>query len=124
MRRLIKHQLMRFLVVGVMNTGFSYLIYAMFLQAGLNFALANFFSMVCSILFSFKTQGRLVFANAENRLFKRYIVSWSCLYLFNITIIYLLGRAGVNPYLGGALALAPVIAMSYFLQKLWVFNAS
>jgi putative flippase GtrA len=39
-------QLLRFLVVGVLNTGFSYGVYALGLYVGMRYELANLLSLV------------------------------------------------------------------------------
>jgi putative flippase GtrA len=56
-----KTHIIRFVVVGLLNTGFSYLIYAALLHVGLGYQTANLMALVIGVLFSFKTQGRLAF---------------------------------------------------------------
>src|SRR5690242_21327465 len=57
---------LRFVLVGVMNTAFSYLVYALALLVGLNYALASLIAVVAGVFFSFRTQGTLVFGNARS----------------------------------------------------------
>lgn len=116
--------LVRFLLVGVLNTGFSYLIYAVLLFFGLGYQLANFLALVVGILFSFKTQGRLVFGNTDNRLLGRFIVSWTLIYIVNIGIINRLMVFGFDAYVAGALALPVSAMLSYLIQQYIVFRKS
>lgn len=117
-------QFCRFVGVGVMNTGFSYLIYALGLALGLHYALANLTAMVTGILFSFKSQGRLVFDNRDGSLLWKFAGFWFCIWLFNIGLIALLTRyAKLDAYLAGAVALLPVTLISFFVQKYFVFGA-
>jgi putative flippase GtrA len=114
----------RFVVVGVVNTAFSYAIYALLLYFGLNYAFANLTALVIGILFSFKTQGALVFANSENRRIFRYVLVWTFLYAFNIFVISQCIQLGFNSYVSGALAIPFTTLLSYVAQKRFVFRPS
>ncbi len=115
-------QFIRFLIVGTINTGFSYGLYSLFLFLGLEFKIASLFSLIISIIFSFTTQGRLVFKNNNNRLFFRFAFCWLLIYFFNIFLIGKLIAYGFNAYESGAIALIPVTLFSYFVQKIVVFR--
>jgi putative flippase GtrA len=117
-------QVFRFVLVGVLNTSFSYLIYAAFLFVGLGYQLANFLALVVGILFSFKTQGHLVFDNPDNRLLGRFVLSWAAIYLCANTVIGQIIAFGYDPYTAGALALPVTVALSYLTQKYFVFRQS
>jgi len=121
MTRLLIPQFFRFLLVGGMNTGFSYGLYALFLWLGMHFVVANGFAFVISLLFSFRTQGTLVFSNRDTRLLPRFVAVWVVIFLFNIALIGGFMRLGLTSYVAGAVALLPVILLSYMLQKFVVF---
>ena len=115
-------QAIRFILVGVVNTTFSYLIYAGLLFVGLSYQLANFLAVVVGILFSFKTMGHLVFRNNSNRLLGRFVLSWAAIY---VCVIFLLGRImalGFDAYAAGAMVLPFSAALSYLSQKYFVFR--
>lgn len=114
----------RFILVGGLNTGFSYLVYAGLLFVGLGYALANFLALVTGILFSFKTQGNFVFHNPDNRLLGRFILSWALIYLCTITLIGRLVALDLDAYSAGALALPVSVILSYLTQKYFVFRQS
>ena len=115
-------RVIRFLVVGVLNTAFSYSIYALLLFVGLSYQLANFGSLVLGILFSFKTQGHFVFRNADNRLLGRFVLCWILIYVCNIAVIGRIMAFGIDAYSAGALALPITILLSYIIQKYFVFR--
>lgn len=119
-----RYQLIRFLIVGFLNTGFSYLIYAAFLFLGFGYQIANLIALVVGILFSFRTQGHLVFKNTDNSLFGRFLLSWVLIYGVTILIIGQFISYGLNPYISGALALPFSTALSYLSQKYFVFPPS
>jgi putative flippase GtrA len=123
MRKILSIQFVRFLIVGALNTSFSYAVYAALLYGGLNYVTANLVALLLGILFSFRTQGQLVFGNRENRLIFRFAAAWGLIFLINILLISLLIETGMNAYWAGALALAPTTVASYLVQKLLVFGA-
>lgn len=119
-----KNQFLRFLVVGAINTGFSYGIYAVLLYLGVAYTLANLAAMVLGILFSFKTQGTLVFRNMNNRLLCRFVLGWAVIYLANITAIGAMVDMGLDAYIAGALALPFSTLLGYVIQRYFVFRCS
>lgn len=122
MPKLLNMQFIRFVVVGTLNTGFSYGVYALLLYLGLEYKLANLGSLSASIVLGFKAHGKFVFNNADNKLFLRFFIGWLVIYGFNIFIIGQLLKLGFNAYESGAMALPPVVLCSYLLQKLIVFK--
>ena len=115
-------QFVRYIAVGVMNTGFSYGVYALGLWSGLDFKAASLLSLVLGILFSFTTQGTLVFRNATRWTLMKFVAAWCALYLFNIAVIGLLLRASIGGYLAGLIATVPTTLVSYFVLKHLVFH--
>ena len=114
---------MRFLLVGALNTSFSYLVYAVLISLGLNFALSNLGAVALGIIFSFKTQGALVFNNTGYHLLLKYTTFWLVIYLCNIGLIKILLGLRLNAYFAGALALPPIVLLSFLLQKHVIFRS-
>ena len=114
----------RFILVGILNTSFSYLIYALMLFIGFGYQLANLITVAIGILFSFKTQGHLVFNNPDNRLLGRFVLSWVLIYVCVIVLIGRIIAIGFDAYSAGALALPFSVTLSYLAQKYFVFRQS
>ena len=123
MRRLLGFEFVRFLLVGLLNTGVSYAVYALFLYLGLTYVLANLMALLLGIVFSFRTQSALVFRRRNPRLIVRFAACWLMIFGLNIGLITLLMRTGLDPYTAGALALLPVTLISYFMQRIFVFGS-
>lgn len=121
---LLQRPFVRFVLVGCLNTGFAYAVYAALLWTGLPYALANLGSLILGIVFSFATQGRLVFGNRDNRLLPRFALCWVILYFINIGLIAGLIRLGLDAYTAGALALVPMAVSSFFVQRYVVFRGA
>ena len=117
-----RHQFIRFILVGVGNTGFSYGTYAMLLSLGLEFRVASMLALILGIVFSFTTQGNVVFRNATRITFIKFVVAWIVIYAFNIGVIVLLMRVSFNAYTAGAIATVPVTVFSYFILRFVVFG--
>lgn len=112
----------RFVAIGILNTCFSYTIYAGLLYAGLSYTLANLMALLAGIVFSFKTQGRLVFRNPDPHLLGRFVLSWVLIYLCTITLIGQMIALGLDAYSAGAVAVPIVTVLSYLTQKYFVFR--
>ena len=119
----ISEQVWRFLVIGALNTAFAYGLYALFIFVGLHYTLAVLLSTVIGICFSFKTLGSLVFDNPSNRLIGKFFVVYTGCYFLNIGILHLFSRyVWHNLYAGGLFSSLVVAAVSFCLNKYFVFK--
>ncbi|MDD8026474.1 MAG: GtrA family protein [Acidobacteriota bacterium] len=118
----IKLRLIRFALVGVVNTAFGFTLYAIFLFMGANYNLANFFALTLSVIVGFFAQMTFVFGRRDKFLFLRFVIVWVVMYFVNVTAIAQLIRSGFDAYSAGAIIAFPGAILSYFLQKLYVFR--
>lgn len=122
--KLVSFQAIRYGFVGIFNTLFSYGMYAFMLFLGFRFEIASLISIMLGILFSFITQGFVVFKKISVISFMRYLLAWCGLYLLNIWLIKILMNISIGAYLAGALATVPVVVLAYFVMKYFVFRSS
>lgn len=115
-------QAMRFVVTGGVNTAFGYGIYAACIYLGAGYAIASGVSIVCGVLFSYKTTSTLVFGRGYRGSLARYIGSYAIVYAFSVLILAVMDAYGINPYLAGVLAAPPCAVLSFALLKLFVFR--
>lgn len=114
---------LRFLIIGTINTGFAYGLYALFIFMGLHYTLAVLCSTVIGIFFSFKTFGKWVFFNADNGRIFRFFAVYGVCYLVNIGLLKALTSCGVsNLYAAGLISSFLVAMCSFFLNKYFVFK--
>lgn len=118
----IRTYTIRFILVGALNTFFSYLIYAGLLFSGFDYKISNLLTLILGILFSFKTQGYFVFNNSDNRLFGRFVLSWIFIYLCVTAVIGEIINFGYDAYWAGAMALPVSVVLSYLAQRYFVFR--
>lgn len=120
--RLWSIQLLRFLVVGGVNTIFGYAVFAGLILLHLHYVIAALLAQICGVLFNFKTTGTLVFKNKNNRLIFRFIGVYAFTYLLNIGLLKIFDIYGMKSLIAGAIILIPVALISYTLNKKLVFE--
>ena len=119
-------RLISYLVVGGLNTAFSYSVYAAILFLGGSYVIAATFAFLIGLVVSFKTHQKLVFANSEGwrRTFSLYVACWAVIFCVNIALLSVLLKFGVNSYLAGLILPLPMGILSYLLLKSVVFRNS
>jgi putative flippase GtrA len=119
-------QFIRFNIVGILNTGLTYAIYAGLVFIGVNHFVALGADYAVGIVFSFLMNKRLTFqvkGKGSLWMFVRMVASYVLLLALNALILWaLVDRGGVNTYLGQAFALAAVALLSFAAQRVVVFR--
>ena len=118
----LSSQIIRYGLVSVINTAFSYGMYALTIFLGVGYQGASLVSLVLGILFSFMTQGTMVFKGVSKMAFIRYLMVWCMLYFANVWLIGFLQQLSINLYVAGAIATMPIALMGYLFMKFFVFR--
>jgi putative flippase GtrA len=118
----LQNQFIRFILASGANTLFGFFCFSLFIFLGFYYPLAVFFSTICGVLFNFKTIGRFVFLNNNNRLIVRFIGVYLTTYLLFTAGIGILIRLNTNTYVAGAILILPIGVTSYLLNKRFVFK--
>ena len=123
----MKHEAMRFLMVGMASTGTHFVVLALFYQ-GLNvailystfiaFSVAFMLSYVAHYHYTFKSKG-------DHRIaILKFLVSNGIGLLWNLLIMYMLVERFAVNYVGAFVLMAVVVATNnYILGKIWVFSS-
>lgn len=117
-----RHLALRFLLIGLVNTGFSTLVFMLLLYLGFGIELGSALALMLGVLFSYYSQGTIVFRHRSVGAFVRFVIAWTLIYFANLMEIRLLIWLGLNVYAAGALAALPTTLVSYFVQKQLVFR--
>jgi len=123
LRRLLANRFIRFLVVGGVNTAFSYATFAAFILLRVPYPIAAFVATVLSVLFNFKSYGRFVFESHDNSLIFRFFLVYGICYLVGLGPLAWAKAHGVSLLLIAAVFLLPMAALSYTLNRLLVFRS-
>lgn len=114
-------RLIRFFLVGGVNTAFGYSAFALLLFAGLHYAWAALLATIAGVTFNYFTTGRLVFEHMSRGRIVRFAAVYGAVYVLNVASLAGLERFRVDAYLGGLLLLLPSALLSYVLMKHFVF---
>lgn len=117
-------QLLKFILVGGMNTAFGYGVFALFIALGVNATLSLLLATCCGILFNFKSIGSLVFDNGKNTLFLKFIVLYLAMYVVNVISIHIIDYFIHNWYLSGIITVAATAGLNFIGNKKYVFADS
>ena len=114
--------ILRFLVVGGLNTLFGYISYAAFVLAGAPLGVAVVGSTTLAFIFNFFSYGGMVFGSTSHRLLPRFLVFYCGLGGVNFVLLRTLTYLGLGPLWAQALLL-PLLAGTGFLgMRLFVFR--
>lgn len=118
---LLNNRFVKFLIVGGINTVFGYGVFALLIFLKFHYAVAALLATILGILFNFKTTGTIVFKNSDNSLLFKFIGVYAVLYFINTGVLKIFHSYSVNMYLAGALLIFPSAALSFLLNKKFVF---
>ena len=121
--RIQKSRFPIFILIGILNTIFGYLLFSLFIFFGVHYTLAVLFSTCLGVLFNFNTTGKFVFKNKNNWLIFRFIAVYVLIYFVNIGLIKISSYFIANLYIDGALAIIFVAMLSFYLNRSFVFKA-
>jgi len=124
MRLFQSSPVVRFVVVGVINTLFGLAAYALLALTPMPTWLVLIGSTLAGIVFNFLTTGGIVFRDLGLACVPRFLLVYGLIY-----VVYLFLIKSLSPVVGGrtiamALVVLPVSALSYVLQSRFVFGRS
>jgi putative flippase GtrA len=121
--KIIDRQFIKFLLTGILNTLFGFLIYSLFTYLVSNSTLAVILSNTVGVLFNFRTYSQFVFKSKDNSRIFRFCIVYALIMSVQILLLKLMASLGIeDPYLGGFLLLPLLATMSFLLMKKVVFR--
>lgn len=117
-------KLTRFLGVGVLNTLFGYLVYALLIIVQAPPLLALLLATIFGIIFNYFSIGRLVFRNQSKwTTFVRFICAYAIVYTINATLLKgLIQYCLLSPFVAQILCIPPSVLISWLLMNYWVYK--
>jgi putative flippase GtrA len=116
-----RREIVAFLLVGLLNTGFGYAVYAFGYLAGLNPSIALAVAFCTSTLFNFFSTGRLVFQSSRWGAMPKYAGLAAGMYVVNAGGLNLVISLGVGPLEAQALVMCFTVPLSFLVSKFLVF---
>ena len=117
------NQMMRYLLVGAFNTLLAYGVFSLLLRLGMHYTWATLLGGISAMLAGYKFMRKLVFKNKSRHAFLKFMLIFVTMYFVNILTQYV-ARKTLNPYLAGAVASLVCAALSYVLNRTFVFGTS
>jgi len=120
----MSNQVVRFIVIGIINTIFGYTCYSLFIYIGLDYKISALFATVCGVAFNYNTTGRYVFNAVSLSVASiwKFLFTYIIIYIINIALITMFRNIGFNDYIAGFFAIVPGSVVSFLLSKYFVFK--
>ena len=120
----LQHKVVRFFIVGGINSLFGYGVFFLLVWAGLPYpAGVVIVGTIIAICFNFNSYGRLVFHNKNYKLIWKFCLVYIVMAFFGQFLLSFLEHLEVNKYLSGALLVVPSGLLNFVLNKTFVFPA-
>jgi putative flippase GtrA len=119
---LARHQGLRFLVAGGLNTLFGLGVYAVTVRAGLAVWLALLAGTLAGIAINFLTLGGYAFRDLSPQRLPRFVLGYAATYAVNLVAFRALHRHVVDPVACQVLLVGPVALFSYLVMSRFVFR--
>lgn len=119
-------QLVKFCVVGLMNTAVSYVTYAVFVLLQVHYIISSLIAFVVSTANAYFWNDRFVFKNSGGRwrgILKTYCsYALTGIFLYNALLYLLVDICGISEFLSPLLVLVVTIPCNFLLNKFWTFK--
>jgi len=115
-------QFVKFLFVGVLNTGVGYGLFVLFVLFKLGPGISLFLATALGVLFNYLTTGRLVFAARGLGRLPYFVAVYGLTFVLNLWSLRFLLSAGFSPILAQAILLPLMVVLNFALNKIFVFR--
>jgi putative flippase GtrA len=113
----------RFLAVGVLNTIFGYVTYAVILFIGFPYPVALLLATILGIIFNYFNFKKIFFGHRDWLAFFKFLAVYGAVFGVNTAGLRLLVQEFlINPYLGQIICVPPSLLLSWSLMNYWVFR--
>ena len=115
---------LRFLLIGALNTLFGYATFLLGLAAGLPMVVSLVISTASGIAFNFQTARRLVFRSRGQGRGARFLLAYVAVTVVDAALLQTLAAFGLAPGPAQGILVLPLAALSFALQRRFVFADS
>lgn len=119
----IDFKFIKFLFTGGLNTLFGWALFSTFIFLKVPFQIANLLTLICGIIFNFKTTGILVFKSHNNALIFKFFAVYLISYPISTAALALFDHFKLfNMYVAFIIVVIPMAILTFTLFKKWVFT--
>lgn len=123
-RRILIGQLLRFGIVGLINTAVSYAIFAVLIVINTGPLMALIGTTVLSLAFNYQTSRRLVFRIRTQGQILRFLAVYAVVVGVNWMGLRTLASFGIPELAGQAMMVLPIALISFAGQSMFVFGSN
>jgi len=118
-------QVIRFAMVGVLNTLISIVVYLMCIKLGMHYAVATAIGQVAGLVNSYIWNKKFTFKSGEKSVAEiiKFVLVYAVQYAANVGIVFvLINKAGLTKDIAGPIATIICTAISFVGHKFWSFK--
>lgn len=113
---------LRFILVGAVNTLFGYLVFGFFTYIGQPDSLSVLMANLLGVVFNFVTYGKAAFGSFSWTRMPRFAAVYGVNYAGNVAALGMLRSHGVSPYIAQLAILPFSVVFLYFALRYFVFG--
>ncbi|MDB4178054.1 GtrA family protein [Gammaproteobacteria bacterium] len=122
MNKFISSEVLRFLFIGIFNTGVGYLVFSIFYLFTELREVSLIFAYLFGVLFNFKTFGEFVFTSGDKNIFTNFVLIYISLFLLNLILLwFFIDKMSINVYIAQFLSTSIIAPSLFILNKKYVF---
>ena len=114
-------KLIKFLIIGSINTLLGYTVYALFIINNVDYKIAITIATIIGVIFNYISTGRFVFRYSGFDRIIPFILTYIVTYLINLLLVSFLLVFGLSELFSGAIALVPVSILTFYLLSKHVY---
>jgi putative flippase GtrA len=123
-KRLLQNRLVRFFMVGGINSLFGYSVFSFLVWTDLPYPTGVVIvGTIIGICFNFNSYGRIVFQNKNYKLIWKFCLVYFVLAIFNQFFLSVFEHFKFDRYLSGALLAVPSGLLGFVLNRTFVFSS-
>ncbi|MCG2593051.1 GtrA family protein [Ramlibacter sp. XY19] len=119
-----RHTAARFVLAGIANTAFGFVVYSGAILLGVPVWGALLAGVLAGVVFNYVTIGGYAFRQLSCRNFPWFVACYAVVYLTNLGLIELLAFRGLGVILAQAVVTVPLAVLSYLMMRYLVFTGS
>jgi len=125
MKKLLRSQLIRYILTGGLTTGVNYAVYILMQLCTVHYLVGNSAAWLCAVVFAYFANRRMVFQSSGEKgreFFQFFSLRLATLLVENLLLYLLIDLAGVGALISKVAVSAITVILNYFACKYSIFK--
>lgn len=121
----IMKKILKFGLVGILNTLITFISYAVFVTFGINYLIANCVSYFIGVINSYYWNKNWVFKSTskDSTLILKFFAVNLIVLTFNTIVLFIfVDKLGIDKFISQIFSISVGMVINFFLNKIWTFN--